>query len=163
ARGTQQQLAATCKFSDETTQDCTSQASWVSSSNKTAVVGNAPTSKGLIFGISAGTATISATVNGISGSTMVTVTSAALTGITITPVNPTVAPVGTVVFTATAQFSDGTTQNVTLATSFTSSNPSVAEFIFNTLFALTPGTTTVTGTFQGFQNSTTVTVVKASL
>src|SRR5262249_26778152 len=113
---------------------------------------------GVVFGVTAGTATITASFEGVSGSTTVTVTSAALTGITIAPVNPTVPVFGTLFFSATANFSDGTTQPVSPFTSFTSSDPSVRIFGGRSLFASAAGTTTVTGTFQGFQDSTTVTV-----
>jgi len=121
-KGTEVQLTATCNLSDGTTQDCTNQVSWISGNNSIATV----SSQGLVTGVGAGSTTITWTLNGVSGSTTVTVTSATLTSITVTPVNPTIGKSTTVQLTATGKFSDGSSQNLTTQVSWTSGNESVA-------------------------------------
>lgn len=112
AQGNSVQLTATGTFSDATAQDLTKTAAWHSSSPTVAVVGNAGIG-GSVTTISVGTATITATKAGVSGSTTVTVTPAVLASIVITPVNPSLAKDTTVQLTATGTFSDGTTQDLT--------------------------------------------------
>ena len=56
-----------------------------------------------------GTSTISATLGGVSGSTVLTVTAAVLQSIAVTPANPSVAKGLTEQFTATGTFSDNST------------------------------------------------------
>jgi hypothetical protein len=68
--GTTLQLTATGSYSDGTKQNLTSSASWSSSSSGTASVNNA----GLTTGVSIGSATVTATLNSIAGSTSVSVT-----------------------------------------------------------------------------------------
>ncbi len=67
--GTTQQFTATATYSDSTTQNVTSQATWASSVTAKATINSA----GLASGVSAGSTTISATLNSISGSTTLTV------------------------------------------------------------------------------------------
>jgi uncharacterized protein YjdB len=97
------QFTATGVFSDNSTQDITSQVVW-SSSNAAAALINAG---GLASGISAGTTTISATYGSVSGSATLTVTTATLVSITITPSNPIVPPRSKLQLTAIGVFSDG--------------------------------------------------------
>ncbi|MGO9449596.1 MAG: Ig domain-containing protein [Candidatus Binataceae bacterium] len=164
AKGTTVPLTATCTLSDSTTQNCTTQVDWTSGSITIAQVSNVSGTQGLVTGLRVGSTSIIATLNRISGSTTVTVTAAVLTSITITPVNPTIPPLGSRFFTATANFSDGTTQIVTLQTSWISSDPAVGIIFSSTppstgfFQALLPGTTTITATFEGLQDSTLVTV-----
>jgi hypothetical protein len=55
------------------------------------------------------------------------VTAATLTSLIVTPANPSLAMGTTLQMTATAVFSDGTTQNVTSQVDWTSSNETVAH------------------------------------
>jgi ABC-type glycerol-3-phosphate transport system substrate-binding protein len=55
----------------------------------------------------------------------------------------------TVQFTATATMSDGTTQNVTSAAAWQSSNPAVATVALGLVTGVTDGQTTITATYQG--------------
>ncbi len=122
AKGTSEQLIATGDFSDGTTQNLTAFVSWVSSAPSIATVSDAPGSQGLVTGIGVGSATITATLGGVSGATTVTVTSAVLTSIAVTPPNPSIANGTTVQLTATGIFSDGTTQDLILASWISSSD-----------------------------------------
>ena len=164
ANGTGVLLAATCHVSDGTTQDCTNQANWVSSSNATAVVTNVNGFKGLVLALAPGSVTITATVNGVSGSTPVTITSATLNSITLTPANPTVTAGFVILMRATGSFSDGTTQDLTAVADWSSSNVNVAQVFTNSVssngivLTFQAGTATITATLLGVQGSTLVTV-----
>jgi uncharacterized protein YjdB len=97
------QFTATGIFSDNSTQDLTSQAVWSSSNASFALID----AGGLASGLSAGTTTITASYGSVSGSATLTVTTATLVSITITPSNPIVPPHARVQLTAIGTFSDG--------------------------------------------------------
>src|SRR5439155_11939792 len=65
------QFAATGTYSDNSTQNLTSQVTWASATPAVATI----TTAGLATGVAAGTSTISATLTGVTGSTVLTVTS----------------------------------------------------------------------------------------
>jgi hypothetical protein len=142
---------------------------WTSGNIAIAQVSNASGTQGVVTGLAVGTTAITATLNSIFASTTVTVTAATLTSIIVTPANPTV-PTGTkLTMTATAVFSDGTTQEVTLQANWTSSDDNVVHIQStgspNTngrLEAKKPGTATITATIPTLgnaQGSTLVTVI----
>src|SRR5450432_2024031 len=108
AAGSTAQLAATGNYSDGSHQTLTGQVTWTSSSTAVATV----TASGLATGVATGTATITAMMQGISGSTQLTVTPAALTSIQVTPANPSLATNGTLQLTATGVFSDKSQQDL---------------------------------------------------
>src|SRR5678815_5501206 len=74
ADGTTVQLIATGTYSDGSTMNLTTMATWASDDNAVATVGT----QGLVTGVDPGDAGISATVGSVSGFTTVTVTSATL-------------------------------------------------------------------------------------
>ena len=73
AAGQQLQFTATGYFADGTTQDLTKSAHWSSSASNVATVNSGQTGGGLCTPKAAGTATVTAAFNGISGSTTLTV------------------------------------------------------------------------------------------
>jgi uncharacterized protein YjdB len=159
--GSNVRFTATEIFSDGTQQNVTGQATWTSSNTGVATINRG----GLATPVAVGTTTITATFMGLTASTTLTVTNAVVVSISVTPVTPTI-PIGTTVqFTATAIFSDGTTQNVTGQATWTSSAPGVLGV--TTAGArgrgtgVTAGTATVTATFMGLSGSTTATVTNA--
>ena len=97
------QFTATGVFTDNSTQDLTSQVVWSSSNASYALI----SAGGLASGLSAGTTTITAAYGSVSGSATLTVTTATLVSIAITPSNPIVPPHARVQLTATGTFSDG--------------------------------------------------------
>ena len=128
AAGTTLQLYATGTYSDGSTQDITSTATWSPSTTNATVVA------GLITAVSVGDPTISANLSGITGSTSVTVTASTLVSIAITPAGiTTVAAGNTQQFTATGRYTDSSTQNITSSVTWSSSEASV------TMSATTPG------------------------
>ena len=71
--GQTQQFTATGTYSDASTQDLTKTAHWSSSSSSVATINNGVSGGGLATGQGTGSATITATFQGISGSTTLTV------------------------------------------------------------------------------------------
>ena len=168
SNGTFVQLTATGNFSDGTTEDLTSTVSWTSANNGVAQVSSVTGSKGLVAGLSVGSAAISATTLGVHGTTTVTVTPAVLTSITIDPVNPSIADGTVVQLSAIGNFSDGTTEDLTAVAGWTSANNSVAEVdnaagYKGLVTGLSVGSTSITATFGGIQGATTVSVTSATL
>jgi hypothetical protein len=153
AKGTTVQLTATGHFSDGTTPDLTTQVHWTSDNNSIAQVSNVLGTQGLVTGEAIGGATITATLNGTNGSATVTVTSATLTELIVTPTNPSVPAHQTLQMVATAVFSDGSMQVVTIQADWISLDPDVADIISSSsvqtngrLDAKKPGTTTIKAT-----------------
>ncbi|MGA8765104.1 MAG: Ig-like domain-containing protein, partial [Candidatus Sulfotelmatobacter sp.] len=153
AQGTLQQFTATATYSDGSQRDLTSSATWSSSTVSTATINNT----GLASGIGAGTATISAVSGSVTGSTVLTVTSATLLSIAVIPQTPSIAPGTNQQFAATGTFSDGTTQDLTQSGYWSSSAAAIAT-ISDTYgsqgvaAAVGAGTTTirvVSGTISG--------------
>ena len=120
AKGKTEQYAATGTYSDGSTQNLTSQATWTSSNPSIATVSTA----GLATAVAAGSTTIQASLSGVNGSTGLTVTAAGATlqSIAVTPANPLIAKGMTEQFTATGTYSDGSTQNLTSQATWTSSS-----------------------------------------
>jgi len=84
---------------------------------------------------------------------------ATLTGITVTPANPTVAIGATQQFAATGSYSDGSTADLSGSVTWFSSNAGVATIDSDGLLsAAEAGSTTVTATLGPVSGSTTVTV-----
>ena len=84
-KGLTQQFTATGTYSDNSTQDLTSQVTWASATTSVATINTA----GLATAVATGTSSISATLGGVSGSTVLTVSAAVLQSIAVTPANPT--------------------------------------------------------------------------
>ncbi len=151
------QLTATGVNSDGTPANLTNVA-WSSSSPQVATV----SSTGLVTGVSAGTTTITATAQNISGSATVTAGSSNTGALSITPANQTVSStLGALQFNATFNG-----QDVTASSTWSSSNPAVAQFSVGTATGLATftgqGTTTITASFTSggstFTGSTNLTV-----
>ena len=166
AAGTSEQLKATGNFSDGTTQDLTAFVTWASSAPPV-TVSNAAGSQGLVMGTGAGSATITATLGGVSGATTVTVTPAVMTSIRVIPANPSIPNGTTVQLRAIGTFSDGTTQNLTTQVSWTSSSGTIATVDNTVNLGLVTGkavgSAPITATLGGVSGATTVTVTDAVL
>ena len=156
--GASQQFTAMGTFSNNTTRDITALSTFRSATPAVATI-DAVTGRAL--GLSAGTSVISATSGALSGSTTLTVNPVTLVSLALTPQAPVLQIGATRQLTATATFSNGTTADVTSATSFTSSiaaNASVG--LANGLVTgVTVGTSVVTASYNGQTASTTATVV----
>lgn len=168
AVGTQRQFVATAIFSDNSNQNITSSATWSSSNSAVATISNATGSRGLATANAEGSSTISATFMGVTGGTTMNVTAATVNAVQITPSNTTIANGSSQQYTATAIFSDSSTQDVTDSTNWSSSQTAVAS-ISNLAAnrglasALGLGTTTISGQFLGVTGTTNLTVSAATV
>ncbi|HVU15368.1 MAG TPA: DUF4082 domain-containing protein [Candidatus Didemnitutus sp.] len=152
AAGATQSYAATGTYSDGSTQNITAQVTWSSSNTGVATIATS----GLTTGGSPGTTTISASLNGVTGSTSLTVQSAVtLIGISVTPSNTSVLAGATQQFTATGTYSNSSTQDLTTQVSWSSSNSAVAV-VSSAGLATTSGggSTTISATLGAVTGST---------
>jgi hypothetical protein len=162
--GTTQQFTATGTYTDHSTQNITSTVQWSSDTPAVATISNDATTQGLASSFSQGSAAITATSGSITGSTTLTVTSAALASLAITPETPSIAFGTTQQFTATGTFTDGSTQNLTSTATWSSDTTSTATINPAGLAQSKGiGTVTVTATSGTQSSSTVLTVTSAAL
>jgi uncharacterized protein YjdB len=127
ALGTLVQLTATGTYTDNSTQNLTTQVTWASSAGSVATVSNAPGSAGLATSVLTGATTITAGLGAVTSAPVtLTVTAATLVSIAITPANSSIALGNTMQFTATGSYTDSSTQNQTDQVMWASDTPSVA-------------------------------------
>jgi hypothetical protein len=127
ADGLTQQFTATGVYTDNSTQDLTSAATWASSNASVASISNAGGSNGLATSTEAGTSNISASVNAItSPAVALTVTSATLVSLQVSPASPSIATGLTQQFTAIGTYTDNSTQDLTSVVTWASTNGTVA-------------------------------------
>ncbi|WP_375748555.1 Ig domain-containing protein [Vibrio sp. HN007] len=126
AVGTHHEFNAVGTYSDGSKQDVTLRAQWSSSDKAVAAMDSEIA--GSVKAVSAGSTNVIATLNGVSGTAAITVTSATPTGLAITPQNSEVYVGGGQRFSSTLTFSDSSTQDVTSKTYWTSSDYSILSF-----------------------------------
>ena len=159
-KGETQQFTATGTLSDGTTEALTGQATWASATTSVATI----TAAGLATAAGLGTSSISATLNGVSGSAVLTVTAPVLQSIAVTPAGPSVPKGETQQFTATGTLSDGTTEALTGQVTWASATTSVATITTAGLAtAVGVGTSSISATLDGITGSTVLTVSPAIL
>lgn len=156
------QLTATGTFSDGTTQDITAGVTWTSSNTAAATIGS---QNGLALGQAAGTTQITAALGSVtSPAASLTVTSATLQAIALTPTTASIGRNGNVQLTAIGTFSDGTKQNVTSSTTWTSSSTNFASVGVGLVRGVAAGSTQITASVNGITSpAATVTVTSATL
>ena len=158
--GETEQLTATGTLSDNSTEDLTGQVTWASSDTTWATI----SASGLATSVSPGPVTISATFDGITGSTGLTVTAAVLQSIAVTPANTSLPAGETEQFTATGTFSDNSTENLTAQVTWASSDTTWATISSAGLAtAVSPGPVTISATFDGITGTTGLTATAAVL
>jgi hypothetical protein len=169
--GTTQQLVATGTYSDHTQQTLTGSVTWSGSSGAISVSTSPAIPPGFVVALSVGSATVTATepASGISGSASVTVTPAVLVSIAVSPEVASVPAGLTQQFTATGTYTDGTTQGLTSAATWSVTGPTAtisnAAGSSGLATALTVGTTGVAATDSatGIQGAATLTTTAAVL
>ena len=163
AIGATEQFTAMAAYSDRSTANVTSTASWTVANGSMATVN----STGLATGLAVGSTTISASLSGVTGSATLTVATAALKTVTSIAVSPNPASIAmgaTQQFSATATYSDGSTTNVTSTASWTTANTAVATITPAGLAtAVAAGSTTVTASLSGVNGTSTLTVATAAV
>jgi uncharacterized protein YjdB len=127
-------------------------------------VGNSGNTQGVVLSgpvASITPVTITAALNGVSGSTTLNVTPATLSanGIAISPATPSISLGQTQQMRATGSFSDGSMQDLTLFVNWSSDNATVA--VVDTsgfVTAAGTGTANITAALNGQSNHVTITV-----
>lgn len=160
--GKTQQFTATGtnKNADGTTgtTDITSMATWTSGTTTVATISNA----GLATAVGAGTSSITAALDGVTGSTNMTVGSPVAVSLQVSPANPTIAIGKSETFTAQEIYSDGTSHPLSGAVTWASGTASTATIatLANAGFTLghAAGTSTITATEGTLTGNTTLTV-----
>jgi hypothetical protein len=144
--GATQPFTATGHYSDSSTQNLTSSATWSSS-----VPADATIAVGLAKGVAAGSTNITASVGTMTSSpaAVLAVTAAptaVLQSITVSPASASITIGATQPFTATGHYSDSSTQNLTSSASWTSSVPADATIAAGLAEGVAAGSTNITAT-----------------
>jgi hypothetical protein len=122
ALGYGEQFAATGTYTDSSTQDITQSATWMSSLPSVAAISTA----GYATSIYPGSTTVSASSGSVTGTASLVVNPAVAVSLVVTPASSTVFVGAQQQFTATLNYSNGTSTIVTSAVTWSSSNSSVA-------------------------------------
>jgi uncharacterized protein YjdB len=156
--GGTQQFTATGTFAESgATGDVSGQTRWTSSDPSVATID----ATGLATGVAFGTVTIKGKCQCFDDKVTLTVGSqtVSLTSITVTPASPTVTVGRNQQFTATGNFSNNTTDNITSSVVWSSSDGSVATINSAGLAtAVAPGNATIRADSGTITGSTTITV-----
>jgi len=117
---------------------------------------------GLVHGVAAGSATVTATSEGKSGSATVSVTPPPVASVTVTPSSPTIPANGTVQLTATPKDANGNPLSGRTVT-WTTSAPSIAAVNGSGfVVGLATGNATITATSEGIVGTSAITVQPGS-
>jgi outer membrane protein assembly factor BamB/protocatechuate 3,4-dioxygenase beta subunit len=127
ANGYTMQFFATGLYTDNSSRDLTSDVTWYSSNPQVASVSNETADKGLAKSLATGSTQITAKLQGVTSSpSVLTVTTAELLSIHLTPTVASIAKGYNRQFTATGMYSDNTTKDITNDVTWHSSNVGVA-------------------------------------
>ena len=161
APGTRLLFRAVGLFSDGSTQIVTRESTWASDNVAVATIGNRGSTA---IAIGPGTANISASFLGVSGSAPLNVSSATLSSISVTPPTAVLAPSTSVNCVATGTFSDGSTQVITNAVQWSSSASMVASVSDGgRVTAHSGGNATITAQLGSINGDATITVDSSQL
>ena len=156
--GLTQQFTASATFDDGDIKVLSSPA-WTSSNSLVVFINPS----GVATAVAQGSATISASSGGIAGSTTVTVVTSPLTALAVTPTNPTVnSSQGTLQFSASGTFGDGTVRDITNGVAWSSSNTEIATInaIGTATITGKQGTATIQASSGNIAGTTTLTVIQ---
>lgn len=164
ALGSNLQLQATAIFSDDTSQLVTTQANWLTSDQDIASID----SQGLITSHNTGSVTITSIHNNISSTLAITVSSAMLTSIEITPLTQSLPTGISQPFTATGIYSDNSVQDITNLVTWSSTDTNVATIDNSTenkalLTAIGSGPTSISASLGLVSDIKSLTVTNAIL
>jgi hypothetical protein len=121
--GVSTRFNAVAAFSDGTSQDISQNAAWSTSPTGIANINQF----GSATGVASGTTTVTATFENVPGSAQLTVSTATLLSITITPTQTLLAPGSTIGYQAVGHYSDGSSFSISGLVTWASDNPSVVS------------------------------------
>ena len=156
--GATRQFTATATYSDASTANISSTATWAVAPQAFATIN----SSGLATGVAVGSTMVTASLSGISGSESLTITAttATLTSISVSPATASVVVGTTQQFTATATYSDGSTANVSSTATWAATTPAVATINSTGLATgATADSTTVTASLSGISGNASLIVM----
>ncbi len=158
------QFTAIGTFSDGTKQDISSNVTWSSSNTAVATIG---TQSGVALGQGSGSTQISATLGSVvSPAVALAGISATLRSIAITPLTASIAKGGTLQYSATGSFGDGSQQNISTSATWITSNYNVATIgtASGGARGIATGSVQIQATLDGVTSpSATLTVTAATL
>ncbi|MEC0373326.1 Ig-like domain-containing protein [Paenibacillus chibensis] len=163
--GETQQYRAKANYSDGSSTDITNVAAWALGDPTKASID----ASGLATGTAAGTTDVTATWSGMTGTASLTVTAAPVTpppvtlqSITVTPATATIQVGETQQYRAKANYSDGSSTDITNVAAWTLGDPTKASIDASGLATGTAaGTTDVTATWSGMTGTASLTVTAA--
>jgi hypothetical protein len=159
ADGLTEQFTATATYSDNSTANVTSTATWTTSSASVATIG----ATGLATGDGQGTATVTASLGGVSGSATLIVSAKALTSVSVSPSPASFVAGSTEQFRATAKYTDGSTTDVTATAAWSAANTAVATIDSTGLATgVAVGSTSVSAMLNGVSGNANITVTAPS-
>lgn len=147
AKGTSTQLTAIGTYSDNSTQNITSQVSWLSTDQNTANVSQ----NGIIYGNAIGRSYITAKFAGISSNQLpLTISSAVLNSVSISAKDISLTKGMTTQLTAIGTYSDNSTQVITNQVTWKSSDPNILNIDTNSIaFGNNIGASSISANFNG--------------
>lgn len=150
-------ISLTATYADGTTEDVAALASWSSANTSYVTVDG-----GTVTGIKASSSgvTVTAIYGGKSASCAVAILNP-MTGLTVSPSSDSVTVGDTTSLTATATYSDGSTEDVTSSATWSTSSSTYATVSKGTVTGVKAGSATITATYGGFSDTCDVTVNKA--
>jgi len=149
------QMTATGSYDDGSVKNITGQVTWTTSDQTKAKVNGS----GMVNGVNAGSATITASSANVSGSTTVSITLASLASIQVSPSSTSAITGQTVPFSATGNFVGGGSADITDAVVWSTSNPNVS--ISNS--AATAGEAQINGPFVNLPVQVTITATSGTI
>jgi trimeric autotransporter adhesin len=163
AAGTQLAFTATGVFSDSSTQNITNNVTWSSSNTAFAKVSNTAGSNGIVTAVSTGSVTIKATFGSKSGSAPLTINSATLTSISLTPTTFLLAPASTKQYDAVGNYSDGSTYLLNVEADWNSSSTTVATVTsYGLVTGQSAGTASITASMGSITSNSANLIVSSS-
>ncbi|WP_455219245.1 Ig-like domain-containing protein [Kaarinaea lacus] len=168
AKETVIQLTATGTYSDYSVRDITAMVTWISTNEDVVKIDNSHVGAGLLSALSEGEASIVAVMDDISVAVPLTITNAEVISINLVPSSTTMAEGSSKQLTATANFSDGSIQDVTELAFWTSSDTDVATVQYRKngmglVHANSAGSTEIIAAYKGKSASAKVDVSAAIL
>jgi len=146
--GATEQFSVTATYSDSSSEDLSNTATWSSSDTDVASI----SSSGLLTTITSGSVSITASFGSFSDTASGNVIT--LTGLTISDFSGTLITGATEQFSATATYSDSSTEDLTNTATWLSSDPSVASISSSGLLTtISSGSVNITASFAGFSDS----------